>query len=188
MSIGKEAAKIKALRLFEGTALETVDGCGVLGSVIGNEKAYENFNAATARKYSNLLQKFGQEAKTSLQNAYACLTKGVQQKLYFGSRTTPNSRNIFTDAESNTQKHVLTSSFDFPVSQSEGRLYSLPNREGGRNIKEPIDYETEYAASLTSCAPVEDEDRANAHLTQERITHDQRTAGLNIFRPQSNAT
>ena len=130
-SIVKEAANIKALRLFEGTAPETVDRCGVLGSVIGNEKAYENFNATTARKYSNLLQKIEQEAKTSPQNAYACLTKGVQQKLYLVSQTTPNSRNIFTDAETNTQTHVLTSSFDFPVSQSEGRLYSLP-KPGGR--------------------------------------------------------
>ena len=39
----------------------------------------------------------------------------------------------------------------------------------------------EYAASLTACAPLEN-DRANAHLTQERITHDQRTARLNITR------
>ena len=34
--IVKEASKIKALRLFEGTAVETVGGCRVLGSVIGN--------------------------------------------------------------------------------------------------------------------------------------------------------
>ena len=46
---------------------------------------------------------------------------------------------------------------------------------------EPIDYGTEYAASLTACAPLDDEDQANAHLTQERITHDQRTARRNIF-------
>ena len=42
-----------------------------------------------------------------------------------------------------------------------------------------MNYEKEYAASLTACAPTEVEVRANAHLTQESITHDQRTARLN---------
>ena len=36
-----------------------------------------------------------------------------------------------------------------------------------------------YNASLTACAHVEDEDRANAHLTQERIQNEQRTEHLN---------
>ena len=49
-------------------------------------------------------------------------------------------------------------------------------------MQEPIDYETDYAASLTACAALEDQDRANARLTQERITHDQRTARLNTIR------
>ena len=42
--IVKEASMIKTLRLFEGRAVGIVDGCCVLGSVIGNEKAYEPFN------------------------------------------------------------------------------------------------------------------------------------------------
>ena len=72
--------------------------------------------------------------------------------------------------------------FDSPLSQSARQLYFLPTREGGFNVKEPIDYETEYAASLTACAPLEDDDRANARLAQERITHDQQTAHLKIIR------
>ena len=56
-----------------------------------------------------------------------------------------------------------------------------PGGGGGFHINGPIDYETKYAASITACAPLEDEDRANAHLTQEIIAHDQRTARLNIF-------
>ena len=67
------------------------------------------------------------------------------------------------------------------VSRSERRLYSLPTRESGFNIKEPKDYEAEYAASLTACAPLENEDRANANLTQERIKNYQRSARLNTI-------
>ena len=40
----KEASKIKTHRLFERMAVDIVDGCRVLGSVIGNEKASEQFN------------------------------------------------------------------------------------------------------------------------------------------------
>ena len=96
-------------------------------------------------------------------------------KLSFVSRTTPNSRIIFTDAEANIQWHVLPSFFDSAVYQF------AATREGGLNIKEPIDYEMEYAALLTACAPLED-DGAKAHLSQECIKYDQRTACLNKIR------
>ena len=176
------APKCHAPRLFEGTAVEIVDGCRVLGSLIGNEKAYKTFKVNTAGKYANLLKNLGLVAKTSHQNAYAFfLTRGGQQKLICVSWTAPNSRNIFRDEEAKIQTHILPSFFDSPVSQSARRLYSLPTREGGLNIKEPIDYESQCAASLTACAPLEDEERANAHLTQERIMHDIRTARLNII-------
>ena len=110
--IVKEASKIKALKLIEGTPVET---------------------------------------ESSPQNAYPCLTKGAQQKLNFVPKTTPNSRKIFTDADAYIQMHVPLSFFDSPVSQSARRLYSLPTREGRLNIREPISYEMEDAASLTTC-------------------------------------
>ena len=55
----KEASKIKALWLFEGTTVEIVDGCYELGPVIGNEKTYESLNVSLAGKYFNLLKKLG---------------------------------------------------------------------------------------------------------------------------------
>ena len=66
--IVKKASKIKASKFFEGTAVEFVDGCLVLGCVIGNENAYETFKVNTAGKYGNSL-KNGQFVKTSRQNA-----------------------------------------------------------------------------------------------------------------------
>ena len=66
--------------MFEGTAVEIVDGCRVLGSVRRNEIAYETFKLTTAGEYANLMKKLEQVAKTSPQNAYACLTRGLQQK------------------------------------------------------------------------------------------------------------
>ena len=43
--------------LFERTTAEIVEGCRVLGSLIGIEKVFDNFNVTTAGKYSNLFKK-----------------------------------------------------------------------------------------------------------------------------------
>ena len=76
------------------------------------------------------------------------------------SRTTPNSRNIIPDVETNIQTHVSPSVFDVRLVSKSGRqFFPLPTGEGGRNTKEPIEHEKENAALLTACAPLEDEDR-----------------------------
>ena len=111
--------------------------------------------------------------KSGRKNACAFFTRNVQSKLKSMPMTTENSRIICSDAKANSQTHVRPSFF------SSWRLYLLPTREGGLNIKEPKDWDTGCVASLNACAPLEDKDRANAHHTQERITHYQRTARLN---------
>ena len=63
-SILSESSNIKALRLFEWKTAEIVEGCRVLGSVIGIEKAFDNFNVTTVGKYSNLLKKTGACSET----------------------------------------------------------------------------------------------------------------------------
>ena len=146
------------------------DGCYVLGSVIGNEKTYETFKVTNAGMYANLLKQLGQVEKAFPQIAYACLTRGVQQLLNFVSRITTTSRSFFRDTDANMKTHVLPSFCDSPASQFTRRFYSMQTRVGGLNIKEQIGCETEYAASLTPCAPLEDEVRSNSHLTQEGIT------------------
>ena len=127
-------------------------------------------NGPICRKYYDMWQ------KDLLKTLTHC------SQLNFVTRTTTNSRNIITDAKPSIRTHVLMSFFDSPLSQSARLLFSLPIRENGLNIEEPIEYETEHAASLTAWAPLEEEDRENAHLNQECITHDQRTASLNIVR------
>ena len=85
--------------MIEGTAVEIVDGYRVLGPVRGNEIAYETFKLTTAGEYANLLKKLEQVAKTSPQNAYACLTRGLQQKLCFLSKITEyRSRSQYLNA------------------------------------------------------------------------------------------
>ena len=72
---------------FAGTNVEIMQGTQVLGSVIGSSEASKNFLKDAEIEYTKSLDRLDQFALTSPQNAFACLTKGVQQKLSFLLRT-----------------------------------------------------------------------------------------------------
>ena len=81
--IVKEISEIKRLKLFEGTPVEIVDGCRVLGSIIGIEKAYETFKLTTAGKYANLLKNIGKVAETCPQKLLRMPHKRRETKIKF---------------------------------------------------------------------------------------------------------
>ena len=55
-----------------------------------------------------MIQKLAQFPKTSPQNAYACLTKGLQSKLTFMSRTTPDMHQHFDTIENHIKTELIT--------------------------------------------------------------------------------
>ena len=81
--IVKEASKINAHRLFEGTAVESVDGYRTLGSVIDNVKAYETFKATTAGMYANLFKKLRTSSKNIPSKLLRMLHKRRATKIKF---------------------------------------------------------------------------------------------------------
>ena len=89
--IVKENCRESAIKIFEGTNITTVHGFRVLGSVIGTPSAYDKYIESEIEKIATLTEKFSKIAKTSPQNAYSCYTKGVQNKLSFLTRTTPEA-------------------------------------------------------------------------------------------------
>ena len=95
----KPGGERQASTVFAGTNVEITQGARVLGSVIGSSEASKNFLKDAETKYTKSLDRLGQFALTSPQNAYACLTKGVQQKLSFLSRTTPSMDGVLDKVE-----------------------------------------------------------------------------------------
>ena len=86
----KPGGKRQASAEFAGTNVEIKQGARVLGSVIGSSEASKTFLKEAEIKNTKSLDRLGHFALTSPQNSYACLTKGVQRKLNFLSRTTPS--------------------------------------------------------------------------------------------------
>ena len=78
------------MTLFENLDVELVDGHRVLFSVKGFSSACKKIKVQKATEISTLLKKLATHAKKLHRNVYHALTKGVQHKLTFFSRTTPN--------------------------------------------------------------------------------------------------
>ena len=79
-------------------------------------------------KYTKSLDRLGQFALTSPQNAYACLTKGVQQKLSFLSRTTPSMEGVLGKVEERLGR-VIPNIVGKEVIQEERTFFS-PSQNG----------------------------------------------------------
>ena len=118
--------------------MEITQGARVLGSVIGSSEASKIFLKDAEIKYTKSLDRHGQFALTSPQNAYACLTKGVQQKLSFLSRTTPSMDGVLDKVEERLGR-VIPNIVGKEIIQEERELFSLPLRMGGLNIALPQD-------------------------------------------------
>ena len=179
--IVKVASKIKTLKLFEETAIEIVDGCPVLGFLIGKEKAYSNFNVTIAGKYSLLLKKIGAGSENIHTERLRMPHKKLATKIKFCvpdnaqlGEYLQRPRSQFPNARPTV---VLWLS---GVSIRTAIVFASDPR-GQTQHKGAIDYETEYAASLTACGPLEYDNRANARLAQERITNDQREPHTSIL-------
>ena len=102
---------------FAGTNVEITQGARLLGSVIVSSEASKKFLKDAEIKYIKSLDRLDHFALTSPQNAYACLTKGVQQNLIFLSRTTPSIDGVLDKVE-------------------EGPGQVIPNIVGKEKIKE----------------------------------------------------
>ena len=55
-----------------------------------------------------MIQKLAEFPKTSPQIAYACLTKGLQSKLTFMSRTTPDMHQHFDTIDNHIKTELIT--------------------------------------------------------------------------------
>ena len=102
--IVKNCLRKKAERIFKNSEVEITDGTRVLGSAIGERRACTEKTKDFTEKMITMIQKLAKFAKTSPQNAYACLTKGLQSKLTFMFRTTPDMHQHFDTIEN----HIKT--------------------------------------------------------------------------------
>ena len=117
------------------------------------------FKNEKLEKNSKLVQKLAAHANKSPQNVYHAFTKGVQNKLSFLSRTTPDTRPIFEATETILSNTLIPALTGRPrPSEDQRRIFSLPTKNGGLNIQLPEDHEhdLEWSHKMTACLDSDD--------------------------------
>ena len=145
----------------------------MLGSYIGDSTSTENFIHSKVAELSSILEVLSNFAASSPQNVFCCMNLGVQNKMSFSNRVTPGFHHMLHEAESvihNKMIPALTNR-DIP-NENERKLFSLPIKDGGLNLRLPEDYCKDYIWSQLASMPLEDSDPINAELCQRRITYD----------------
>ena len=147
-------------------------GTKVLGSVIGTQETYDKFLDGKSGEQKKLLSKLGDIARTNQQNAHACPTKGVKQKVNFITRTTPSSSALLETSEAVIRESIipaLTSREPLPI---EGEVFSLPLKSGRLGIDCPENHHDDYELSEKLFEPPEDKDPLPAELWLKRTVDD----------------
>ena len=148
----KPGGERQASTEFAGTNVEITQGARVQGSV-GSSETSKNLLKDAEIKYIISLDRLGQFALTSPQNAYACLTKGVQQRLSFLSRITPSMDGVLDKVEERLGR-VIPNIVGKERIQEERELFSLPLRMGGLNIALPQDLYKNIEQSIELSSPL----------------------------------
>ena len=116
------------------------------------------------------MKKLTKIAKTSPQNVYACYTKGVQEKLSFLARTTPNTMENLEIFENIIKEQLLPNLVGKDTLNPQFReISSLPLKMGGLNIKLPSDHESYLEWSKETSLVLESQDPITAVTQQEKI-------------------
>ena len=168
-TIVKDHSLDKAARV-NSKDVEIVSGHRVLGSTIGSEAACNAFKEKTIKEYRDQLNKLSLHAKKSPQNVYHAFTKGIQNKLSFLCRTTPQMEPFFHETELDISEKLLPA-LTGRISHNENQrlLFSLPLRNGGLNILLPGDRSQDYERSKLMSNCLDEADPLTAENAQFKI-------------------
>ena len=159
----------KANKVFSGLDVDVIEGHRVLGSVIGSDESCNDFLKEKSVNYSNMLEKLAKHSNVSPQNVYKSFTNGLQQKLTFIARTTPNAESQLREAEI-IDKNLITSILNRPSYNDRYRkVFSLPLKEGGLSILLPEDRANKYERSIRIYEPLQNHNAIDAEFHQEKI-------------------
>ena len=168
--IAKDEKHSEAQKIFANTGISIKAGARVLGSVIGTESECKKFLEFQQNEQIKILKKLMKIAKTSPQKVYACYTKGVQEKLSFFNRTTPNTMENSKICENIIKEQLLPNLVGKDTLNPQFReISSLPLKMGGLNIKLPSDHESYLEWSKETSLVLESQDPITAVTQQEKI-------------------
>ena len=175
--ITKKNMMEEAKRIFHNTGVQIGLGASVLGSVIGDASAMNMYCEEKMQKYSKMTEKLREFARSNPHPVCSCLTKGVQSKLSFMTRTTPEFHLKLDGVENYvSEKLIPTLTGRDAPDETQRELLSLALRMGGLNIQMPSDYSENIKWSKMTSEPLKKVTPVVAENIQNRILSDIKTA------------
>ena len=160
----------EAQKIFANRGITIKAGARVLGSVIGTEFECKKFLEFQQNEQIKVLKKLTKITKNSPQNVYACYTKGVQEKLSFLARTTPNTMENLEICENIIKEQLLPNLVGKDILNPQFRqISSLPLKMGGLNIRLPSNHESYLEWSKETSLVLESQDPITAVTLLEKI-------------------
>ena len=126
----------------------TTAGHRHLGAVIGSNEFKEQYVQEKVAKWTNDILTLSEIAKEEPQVSYTAFTTGLSQRWKFMQRTIPDTADLFKPVEAAIREHFIPAICGKQVSDIERNVLSLPCRDGGLGISNPVETaDQEYNAS-----------------------------------------
>ena len=149
--------------------------------VIGTPSACKEYIESEIEKTATLTEKLSKIAKSLPQNAYSCYTKGVQNKLSFLTRTTPEAFKKMDEIEKNVRQQLLPSiTGKNHITDEDRNLFALPLRTGGLEFLINTDFSKNYEWSRAICDPLANSDTEIPETEQTLTNRNIKTEKQNI--------
>ena len=136
----KAEHETKARQLFDGTGIEIMTG-GVrhLGAALGDENFVHEYVKRKVSKWCSELETLASFATSEPHAAYAAYTFGFKGKWNFLQRTIPNTEKLFEPLQKVLTDIFIPKLTGHKHSQIEREILSLPARNGGLGISNPME-------------------------------------------------
>ena len=116
-----------------------------------------------------MLEKLAKHIKVSPRNVFKSFTNGLQHKLTFIARTTPNPGSLLREAEKKLIKFLYLQCWITPLTMRYRKVFSLPLKEGGLSTLLPEDRANEYERFIRFGDPLQNHNAVDAEFHQEEI-------------------
>ena len=117
-----------------------------------------------------MLEKLAKHIKVSPQNVFKSFTNGLQHKVTFIARTTPNPGSLLREAKKIIDKICIPSMLNHTSYNDRYRkVFSLPLKEGGLSTLLPEDRANENERFIRFCDPLQNHNAVDAEFYQKEI-------------------
>ncbi len=140
----KEKHEQKARELFMDTGIEILtSGTRHLGSALGNANFVEDFVKKKIERWTGELETLAKFATSEPQAAYSAFVFGFKGKWTFLQRALPHVEKLYQPLEDLLTNTFLPKLTGRSLTQLEREILSLPARDGGIGISNPIEKATQ---------------------------------------------